>query len=131
MNQNNYINQNKINYQIPHPKNCFGCYNCSKIECNCSCHLHKNIPALYNKKNNLKENEKNNSEEENPNELDYNDNYDENICQNIGTKILGNDIANNNKLPLPDINIDLSRNLNDLSKYYRDIYTKTKLELDI
>ena len=44
---------------------------------------------------------------------------------------MGNDNSNNNKLPLPDINIDLSRNLNDLSKYYRDIYTKTKLELDI
>ena len=50
MNQNNYINQNKINYQIPHPKNCFGCYNCAKIECNCSCHLHKNISPIYNKK---------------------------------------------------------------------------------
>ena len=38
---------------------------------------------------------------------------------------------NNSEIPLPNINIDLSKNLNDLSNYYRDIYTKTKLELDI
>ena len=57
--------------------------------------------------------------------MEYNDNYDENICQNIGTKIIENNDTNNNinnKLPLPDINIDLSKNLNDLSRYYREIY---------
>ena len=136
MNQNNYIHQKKIIHQIPNPQNCLGCYNCSKVECNCNCtcHFHKNSFVIQNKKNFTNENEKNNSDnsdEENRNEINFNNNYEENIYQNIGTKIMSNDLMNNDKLPLPNINIDLSNNLNDLSKYYRDIYTKTKLELDI
>ena len=122
MNQN-YINQNKV-IPSPHSHNCIGCYNCPKIECNCTCHNHKNKICIGGQNKYINENEKNNDDD--IGNINFNSNYDKNICQNINTKII-----NNSEMPLPNINIDLSKNLNDLSNYYRDIYTKTKLELDV
>jgi hypothetical protein len=59
MNQTNYINQKKIIHQQTYPSNKYACYNCSQLECNCSCHSHKNILNFQNRKSYQNENEKN------------------------------------------------------------------------
>ena len=132
---NSKNNQQKIRNSFPSSSKCDICKNCSKCKCDCSCHFHKRNKDFFHEdikyKNKYEENSKNNSISEINDTNNNITNYDNSVCENIGTNIQN---KNNNlemNQNMPDIDINLSKNLNDISKYYRNIYTKTKLELDI
>ena len=101
--------------------------NCKTKGCKCSCHIHNRYLEIMNEEKNSKYKFNINI---NDFSLEEEKNINDSIYQNIGTNIQKPKNKNENSKS-PEINIDLSKNLNDLSQYYRDIYTKTKLELDI
>ena len=131
MKQNNSkINIDKIRDSLACEARCETCNNCSVYECTCSCHLHKRKSSSNFNHFHYKYEDTYNTEtveDHSEDDIAINKNYDKNICENIGTNI--------QKRILPkseaNIDIDLSKNLDDLSQYYRNIYTKTKLELDL
>ena len=134
-NKNNLKNnKEKISHSNPEQIICDTCENCSNIECNCSCHFQKksidNIPEDIDFHSQYEEilNSDSLTDQNNTND---NNNYDKNICKNLGTNVQNNIEKKKGIIKTPKIDIDLSKNLNDLSQYYRNIYTKTKLELDV
>ena len=131
MNKNNSkINIDKIRDSFQCEARCETCNNCAIYECTCSCHLHKRKSSSNLNNFNYKYEDTYNKEtagDRSEDDITLNKNYDKNIYENIGTNIQKRILLKSES----NIDNDLSKNLDDLSQYYRNIYSKTKLELDL